>query len=101
MKSFRNQLIKSISSGGKHSAILLENGLLYLCGTDVLNLLGTDSRTWKEKHNFVKMSLLENEIFTQVICSEFHTICLNEKGEVFTWGGTMTVYKSIKNINKK
>jgi len=91
LNSFRNQLIKSISSGGKHSAILLENGSLYLCGTDVLNLLGTDKRTWKEKHNFEKMTLLENEVFTEVVCSEFHTICLNKQGEVFSWGGTITV----------
>ena len=93
MKSFRNQLIKSISSGGKHSAILLENGSLYVCGTDVLNLLGTDSIKWKEKHNFVKMTLLENEVFIQVSCAEFHTLCLNNKGEVFAWGGTHSVNK--------
>lgn len=91
MKSFKNQLIKFISSGGKHSAILLENGSLYLCGTDVLNLLGTDNIKWKEQHKFLKMTLLENENFTQIACAEFHTLCLNEKGEVFTWGGAHSV----------
>ena len=71
--------------------ILLENGSLYLCGTDVLNLLGTDSIKWKEQHKFMKMTLLENEFFTQIACAEFHTLCLNDKGEVFTWGGSHSV----------
>jgi len=90
-------LIREISSGGKHSAVLLENGSIYLCGTDVFNLLGTDSKKWKEQHKFIKMSMLENEIIVQVACAEFHTICLNDKGEVFSWGGT----HSVKFIFKK
>ena len=72
---------------------MLENGSLYLCGTDVLNLLGTDSIKWKEQHKFMKMTLLENEVFTHIACAEFHTISLNDKGEVFTWGGSHCVKK--------
>jgi len=95
LKSFQNQLIKVISSGGKHTAVLLENGSIYLCGADVFNLLGTESRKWKEQHKFQKLTLLENEVIVQVACAEFHTICLNDRGEVFSWGGTLSVNKTI------
>ncbi len=35
--------------------------------------------------------MIENEKIVQVACAEFHTICLNDKGEVFSWGGTHSV----------
>ncbi len=83
-------VITHISSGGKHTALLTNTGKLYVCGTDVLGLLGNDNtKKWKEQHKFQKLSNLDFENIVQVACAEFHTLCLTEEGCVYAWGGSL------------
>lgn len=89
IKSLQNQVITQVSSGGKHTSVLTKDGKIYICGTDVLGLLGIENKKWKEQHKFQKISSLEFENIIQVACAEFHTLCLTKDGGVYAWGGNL------------
>lgn len=86
----QKQLISQVASGGKHTAIITNEGRIYICGTDVLGLLGSDNKNWKEQHKFQKLVVLEEEYVTEVACAEFHSLCLTGKGSVYGWGGNLS-----------
>jgi prophage antirepressor-like protein len=85
----QNQIITQVCSGGKHTAIITKEGKIYVCGTDVLGLLGFENKKWKEQHKFQKLSSLDLEYITQVACAEFHSLCLTNEGFVYAWGGNL------------
>ena len=89
IKSLQNQVISHVSSGGKHTAVLTKAGNIFICGTDVLGLLGTETKKWKEQHKFQILSSLDFEFITQVACAEFHSLCLTKDGHVYAWGGNL------------
>ncbi len=78
-----------VCSGGKHTIILTYDGRIFVCGTDVLGLLGFESKKWKEQHKFQIMNSLDSEVITYVSCAEFHSLCLAKEGIVYTWGGNL------------
>jgi alpha-tubulin suppressor-like RCC1 family protein len=82
-------VITYISSGGKHTALLTDEGLVYICGTDVLGLLGMENKKWKEQHKFQVLSALDTEDIIQIACAEFHSLCLSKEGFVYAWGGNL------------
>ncbi len=94
----QKQIISQVSSGGKHTAIITNEGSIYVCGTDVLGLLGSDNKNWKEQHKFQKLVVLEEENVTEVACAEFHSLCLTDEGSVYGWGGNLSNVSSIKLI---
>lgn len=87
--TLQNQIISQVCPGGKHTAVLTKEGKLYVCGTDVLGLLGVENKKWKEQHKFQKLASLDTEFITQVACAEFHSLCLTEEGHVYAWGGNL------------
>jgi hypothetical protein len=78
-----------VSSGGKHTIIVTSDGKILVCGTDVLGLLGFETRKWKEQHKFQRMGSLDLESIVQVSCAEFHSLCLANEGYVYAWGGNL------------
>jgi E3 ubiquitin-protein ligase HERC4 len=89
IKSLHNLVIVQACSGGKHTALVTKDGKIYVCGTDVLGLLGNENKKWKEQHKFQKLNVLDSEYITQVACAEFHSLCLTHEGSVYAWGGNL------------
>lgn len=93
IKSLNSQIITSICSGGKNTMILTDEGKIYLCGSSMFGMLGDNSYNegQKFKNKFKQLTSFENndEIITKISCAEFHSLCLNNKGQVFTWGGNL------------
>ena len=91
IKSLQGSLISQISSGGKHTACITNEGQLYICGSDVLGLLGNEDENskWKESHKFKILTMLDTEVITMVACAEFHSLCLTDEGFVYAWGGNL------------
>jgi alpha-tubulin suppressor-like RCC1 family protein len=73
--------------------IATRDGKVLVCGTDVLGLLGNDSKKWKEQHRFQKLNSLDNDFVIQVACAEFHSLCLTRDGHIFAWGGNLSNVK--------
>lgn len=69
--------------------MLTKDGKGYVCGTDVLGILGVENKKWKEQHKFQRLSTLDTEFIIQVACAEFHSLCLTEDGYVYAWGGNL------------
>ena len=96
IKTFQSQIITNISSGGKHSILITDEGKLYICGSNMFGLLGNNASNevvtnQKYQNKFKIMNYLEEsgEFITQVACAEFHSLCLNQEGQIFAWGGNL------------
>ena len=68
---------------------MTNNGKIYICGTDLLGVLGLENSKWQEFHSFKKLQTLDNEFIVEVSCAEFHTLGLTKDGVVYAWGGNL------------
>ena len=79
----------SVAVGTNHAAILSEEGYLFMFGSTLHGKIGIEGMSY---NNIIKPKLFpmsQQKAVIEVECSEFHTICLFEDGEVFSWGGTL------------
>jgi len=84
---FGGKQIVSISCGGRHTAVIDEDGKLWTWGWGGNRLFacGGLGHGVKDSLNSPKMVKgLEN--VKQVSCGEKHTLCINDKGEVYAFG---------------
>ena len=83
-----------IASGISHSiAIGLRGGVLS-CGSTALASSMTEqedllSRNKLQDDKFCLVSGLEHVRIRQVACGDYHTACINDEGQLFTWGGSL------------
>ena len=81
--------VKTICSGGTHSAVVFADGRLLTCGSSLHGKLGISGATTVSVPAFTPLGEFEGRPVHQAACGEFHTLCLLEDGSVFTWGGTL------------
>ena len=80
--------IISISTGKNFAILLTNKGICYGIGSNELGELGMNNTLIK--YCITPEEIIElkkyNEHIIQVNCGYKHTVCLTEKGKVFTWG---------------
>ena len=94
VKSLKLSVIKSVKSGGRNSIILTSNGQVLMCGSNIFNLLATNSKFQNNEQyqkTFKPLKIFEenNEVIKEIAVAEFHSLALNVNGEVFGWGGNL------------
>ena len=94
IKSLKLSVIKSVKSGGRISIILTNDGKVLSCGSNIFNLLAINSKYLNNEQyqkTFKPLKLFEenNEIIKEIAVAEFHSLALNNNGEVYGWGGNL------------
>jgi alpha-tubulin suppressor-like RCC1 family protein len=78
---------KSVSCGFSHNALLLDNGNVYTWGSGLYGQLGHGD---SEDALIPKLlSALVGTHFTSVACGSFHTVAVNDLGNIYLWGRAM------------
>ena len=78
IKTFQSQIISSITSGGKNSIILTNEGKVYVSGSNIFGLLGQINQENQNINNeqyqkiFKPMKFFTEETIIQISCAEFH-----------------------------
>ena len=94
IKSLKLSVVKSVKSGGRISIILTNDGKVLSCGSNIFNLLAINSKYLNNEQyqkTFKPLKLFEenNEIIKEIAVAEFHSLALNNNGEVYGWGGNL------------
>ncbi|MED6235935.1 putative E3 ubiquitin-protein ligase herc4, partial [Ataeniobius toweri] len=66
----------------RHTAFLLDDGTVYTCGCNDLGQLGHEKSRKKPE----QVVALDAQIIVALSCGESHTLALNDKGQIFSWG---------------
>jgi RCC1 and BTB domain-containing protein len=77
---------RQISCGGFHSAVVTEEGKIYSFGGGEHGQLGHNSRVNQLKPTLVQA--LEDVFCSQITCGWSHSVALDAKGRVYTWGNS-------------
>jgi alpha-tubulin suppressor-like RCC1 family protein len=51
--------------------------------------LGIPEMATTQTNRFIPIPTMEGKKVLQVACSDFHTLCVLDSGEVYTWGGQL------------
>lgn len=81
--------IESVSSASNHSAIVTTKGHLYIWGSTLHGKLGIPSSNYTNVAFPTLFPLSKNRRVVQVVCGDYHTLCVFDNGEVYGWGGTL------------
>ena len=87
-----NILVKSVSAGWGHSAILSIDGNIYMCGRNFRGQIGkslNDCEINSRGHPYSpKFELLTNinEKIEKVVCGGEHTAAITKEGRLYLWG---------------
>ncbi|KAJ8023282.1 Secretion-regulating guanine nucleotide exchange factor [Holothuria leucospilota] len=73
--------IKQVTGGGGHTAIVTEEGKLYLCGNNNKGQLGLDSAV-----NLHLQCLHLPSAISKVACGWEHTLAITASGDLIAWG---------------
>lgn len=77
---------RQISCGGFHTAVVTEDGHLYTFGGGEHGQLGHNDRVNKLKPTLVQA--LDGVFVSQITCGWSHSVALDARGRVFTWGNS-------------
>ncbi|XP_037298969.1 X-linked retinitis pigmentosa GTPase regulator [Manduca sexta] len=75
--------IKQVSAGSNHTAILTEEGRVYMCGSNSEGQLGLGEDT-RSAVKFTELRFMETIAFVE--CGYYHTVFITSKGAVFVTG---------------
>ena len=80
-----------MSAGENHNLYISDSNSLYSSGNNVFGQLGIGEEETKSSHlNRIGKSeirlRLEGKSFKAAACGSEHSVALNAKGELFTWG---------------
>ena len=93
IKSLKNKIISAVCSGGKNSMLLSNEGKVYICGSGMFGMLGhnksSNIQSITKKFQLLSEIDGESEFISEIACAEFHSLCLNDKGHIFAWGGNL------------
>ena len=94
VKSLKLSMINQVASGGRNSMILTSEGKILVCGSNIFNLLASDSKVqnnevYQKIFKTIKFFEENNETIKEISVAEFHSLALNEKGEIYGWGGNL------------
>jgi alpha-tubulin suppressor-like RCC1 family protein len=77
----------SVSSGSHHSALVNQNGEVFVCGSQLHGKLGIPNVSVMNLLKWQQVSLKAKA--RKVCCGDYHTLCLMADGSVYSWGGSL------------
>ncbi|XP_059098839.1 probable E3 ubiquitin-protein ligase HERC4 isoform X1 [Tigriopus californicus] len=80
--STRRAHVAQIDSGDEHTAVLMSNGSVFICGSNDMAQLGHD----QSQSRFERIESLSPYKVTHLACGGKHTLALEQWGKVFSWG---------------
>ena len=94
IKSLKLSVVNSVALGGRNSMILTSEGQILVCGSNIFNLLASNSKiqnneVYQKTFKPIKFFEENKETIKEIAIAEFHSLALNEKGEIFGWGGNL------------
>ena len=94
VSSLKLSLINQIASGGRNSMILTTDGQLLVCGSNIFNLLASNAKiqnneVYQKVFKSIKFFEENEEKIKEIAVAEFHSLALNENGEIYGWGGNL------------
>ncbi|KAF4140172.1 Regulator of chromosome condensation (RCC1) repeat [Phytophthora infestans] len=86
--------VASVSAGGSHVALVMQDGSLYTCGIGTsgrlgLQLIGGKTRCYDTNHP-QRVEAFTNLSLRQVSCSFSHSAAIDSDGSLYTWGSACT-----------
>lgn len=78
--------VASVSCGKDFTAILADDGVLFMTGSDVHGCMGCDHSFGDELLLPKRVERFNNLRVLQVDCGDAHVVALANDGEVYTWG---------------
>ncbi|CAH2106985.1 unnamed protein product [Euphydryas editha] len=78
-----DQPIKQVSAGSNHTALLLDDGRVFVCGSNSEGQLGLGEDT-RSCVTFTELKFMEKIAFVE--CGYYHTVFITAKGAVFVTG---------------
>ncbi|CAK1552807.1 unnamed protein product [Leptosia nina] len=75
--------IRQVSAGSNHTAILTDDGRVFMCGSNTEGQLGLGEDT-RHCLKFTELKFMEKISFVE--CGYYHTVFITEKGAVFVTG---------------
>ena len=78
--------VSSVSCGKDFTAILADDGILYMTGSDLHGCIGCDHSFGDEVLLPRRVERFYNMKILQVDCGDAHVVALANDGEVYTWG---------------
>ena len=94
ISSLKLSLINQVASGGRNSMILTTDGQLLVCGSNIFNLLASNAKiqnneVYQKVFKSIKFFEENEEKIKEIAVAEFHSLALNENGEIYGWGGNL------------
>ncbi|XP_045523770.1 X-linked retinitis pigmentosa GTPase regulator-like [Pieris brassicae] len=78
-----DQAIRQVSAGSNHTAILTDDGRVFMCGSNTEGQLGLGEDT-RASLKFTELKFMETIAFVE--CGYYHTVFITAKGAVFVTG---------------
>ncbi|XP_047521389.1 X-linked retinitis pigmentosa GTPase regulator-like [Pieris napi] len=78
-----DQAIRQVSAGSNHTAILTDDGRVFMCGSNTEGQLGLGEDT-RTSLKFTELKFMETIAFVE--CGYYHTVFITAKGAVFVTG---------------
>ena len=94
IKTLKSTIIKSVKSGGRNTILLTKDDKVLMCGSNIFNLLAINTKFQNNEQYQKTFKLLKyfdenNEKIKEIAIAEFHSLALNNNGEIFGWGGNL------------
>ena len=84
-EAFPSPIVKA-ATGRAHSLVLLENGQVFGCGSNVQGQLGLGENKKDKTQNYLKFTQLPLEHIVDISAGEYFSIVCNAEGLVYTFG---------------
>mmetsp|Transcript_29366 Transcript_29366/g.47412 ORF Transcript_29366/g.47412 Transcript_29366/m.47412 type:complete len:792 (-) Transcript_29366:878-3253(-) len=84
ISSLFGQMVIQIACGSYHSAAVTDHGVLWMWGENHWGQLGVDDKVVKWSPTALKMP--PDKRVARVACGCWHSACVTDDGEVYTWG---------------
>lgn len=78
--------INSISLGGRHSLLVLNNKV-YSCGSELLGISGINIS--KKVSSYSNIQFFNEKKIIKLAAAEFHSLALTSDGRIYSWGGNL------------
>ena len=104
IKNVKSFIINTIKSGGRNTLILSSKGKIYIAGSNIFSLLINNTKIqnneqYQKTFKQIKYFIENEEIIKEISIAEFHSLALNQNGEIFGWGGNLFKKLGQSNLN--
>ncbi|KAL1211538.1 Ultraviolet-B receptor UVR8 [Cardamine amara subsp. amara] len=95
--------IVAVSAANKHTAVVSECGEVFTWGCNKEGQLGYGTSNSASNYSPRLVDYLKGKVFTAIAAAKYHTLVLQEDGEVYTWGHRLVTPRRViisRNLKK-